>query len=255
MQEIGNKTFSVKNTLYSDMDNITLSTSSLSIRYNSDGFSLYACDAQNNITLRKNSKVSNFENRIESFGEFLEDALEINTNTQHTEFRIQSEHYIVAPSGLFNLNELLNIIEFQHNSLPETEFTLQLNEFKEHNFALAFIIDTNIYDVICSKFDDFIIKHHLTNAIEDALTKETAIRCIVRRNKLDLILAVKNKLLYCNSHTYTTNEDILYHLLNMLQTLNIETDNRSTVVSVEFEQQGLEQLLREHIKELEFKTR
>ncbi len=237
------------------MDNIPKSTSILSIRYSSDGFSLYASEEQNNLTLYKDLKVSNSENTFELFGDFLNETLELNTNAKHTEFSIQSELYVLAPIAMFSLNELLNIIEFQHNSLPEIAYTLQLNEFKEHNFALAFIIETNIYDIICSKFDNFIIKHHLTSAIEELLAQEQAIQCIVRRNRLDLIHTAKNKLLYCNSHNYSTNEDILYHLLNMQQTLSIETENTSIVVSVEHDQLGLEQLLKKNIKELVFKTR
>lgn len=235
------------------MDNETNFTTSLSIRYSSDGFSLCINDSDNNIVLRKESKHSNSVSIIESFAAFVDQALELNTNANKTEVCFESELYTLSPAGLFNLSELLNIIEFQHISLPDTDYILQENELKTQNTVLAFIIETAIYDVINSKLDNCIIKHHLTDVIEDATNQHSHLRCLVRKNKIDLILIINNKLVCCNTYAYTTNEDILYHILNMKRTLNIEIDNLQTIVWAEFDQQGLEQVLSTHITKLDFK--
>jgi|GEM_PF-3722163 len=235
------------------MDNETNFTTSLSIRYSSDGFSLCINDTDNNIVLRKETRHSNTETGIESFTAFVDQALTLNTNANKTEVCFESERYTLSPAGLFNLSELLNIIEFQHSSLPETEYILQQNELKAHNIVLAFIIETAIYDVINSRLDNCIIKHHLTDVIEDAINQHSHLRCLVRKNKIDLILIINNKLVCCNTYAYTTNEDILYHILNMKRTLNTELDNLQTIVRTEFDQQGLEQVLSIHITKLDFK--
>jgi len=236
------------------MDNKTNFTSSLSIRYSSDGFSLCINDSDNNIVLHKKSKHSNSASIIESFAAFVDHALELNTNANKTEVCFESELYTLSPSGLFSLSELLSIIEFQHNTLPETEYILQQNELKTQNSVIAFIIETAIYDVINSRLENCIIKHHLTDAIEDVLKQHSQLRCYVRKNKMDLILAINNKLICCNTYIYTTNEDILFHILNIKRTLNIETDSLQTIIWTNFDHQELEEVLRTHITKLDFKT-
>lgn len=236
------------------MDRTQNSNNSLSIRFTSDGFSLYIKDSANKTILTNDYRIINQDNKIEEFETFLDQVLDLKIDLSNTQFHIESNHYTVSPMGLFNLNELLSIIDFQNSSLPEDGYTLQVNEFKEYNILIAFIINTAIYKAITNKFDNNIINHHLTDLIHEILLEKSSVYANVRSNQVDILWAQNNQLIYCNSHYYSSNEDILYHILNMKESLPFDFENTTVVINTETSNQGLENLLDTHISKLEFKT-
>jgi hypothetical protein len=198
--------------------------------------------------------VVNPENLFIEFEAFLDQALELNVESSHTEFIIESDFYTLVPSGLFNLHELLTTLEFQHQSLPENGYTLQVNELKGPSIQLAFIMNTAIYKAITNKFDNCQLTHHLTPLIKETIGLSSALTVYVRNTQIDIIWTQNNNLLYCNSHHYGSDEDILYHILNLKGGLGVDTDTIPVVINTDKTKQTLENLLRTHISKIEFKT-
>lgn len=236
------------------MDNQIRENNHISIRISSDGFSLYILDSNNTVVLSRTYNIHNPDNLEAEFVTFIDQIYDVNIDSNTVEICFESEFYTIAPKGLFELDHLLSIINFQHIKLPETAFTLHTNEIKTYDVVLAFTINTAIYNIISSKFDSYNIKHHLTSILSEQLTEKDVLKVNVRKNKVDLVLFQNGILKISNSFKYITQEDILYNILNVKESLKLDIDAFLKVVYLDQTNIQLTDTLSKHLKKVEIKT-
>lgn len=200
---------------------LTQSTAySLSIRIDSDGFSLSVFDKSDALLTSKRVDAGLSVLTPEQIVDLIN--TETQLNFKNIKVIIESDTYVIIPLDLFNIEEAADYLFLEHK--PTKTDSILFNKVPECGIVNVFAIPGKIHDALNHLFPDAEIEHHLSHFIsEDVKFKnENCVYCWARNKKLDVVALKAGKLQLINSFFYQTPEDFLYFTLKVYEKLSID---------------------------------
>lgn len=192
----------------------------LSILIRSDGFSLILKSAENEPIMHENHVFSNTD-----VSTLLQRVRMCFPTLNPIEIFIETDYYTLVPRHLFKLNKSKYYLQMQHPDLPESA-TIYFMQSQIEDAVLLFSVDTDKLSTFQQAFPNATVQHHLF--LQLASTKAIAndvVSVLIREKSIDIIVFQQSKLKLMNSFAYQTEEDIIYHIMNVFQLLNLSFDN------------------------------
>ncbi|MDD3077702.1 MAG: DUF3822 family protein [Paludibacter sp.] len=226
----------------------------LSIRFTPGGFSLSVYDKVINSLISTKKQSLDLLNLNENQ---LLDALESQSEFKQTfsdlRLIIESECYSTIPEAFYTNENAENILKFQYPELSTSQSILK-NDLIAWNATIVFAVHKPLESVLKSMFPEIPIEHHLFALINDEipLSGKSAIYVFLRTEKLDLILLEEGQLSLVNSFRFDTNEDVLYHIMNVYE--NKMLSKETCELTIFNPNKELEHLLLTYIHNIKFRN-
>lgn len=191
----------------------------ISIRFEPDGFSLSAIDANRN-TVSEFFECKPFESEKEEILIHLKKITE--TYSLPAKFSIQNYPHIIVPSEFFDEKSAEDLLKFHISDLKHSE--IRYNLIRPINAVNIFYIPTNLISAISEQFETSDIEHHTTFLLENVVLKKTGDFTFIFANKekSDFFKISNNKLVYYNSFQTNTAEDLAFYILSIFNYLQLQ---------------------------------
>jgi hypothetical protein len=143
---------------------------------------------------------------------------------------IPTEKSTLVPIQLYDpakKDEYLNL-----NHLRENNAVIFANKMTTPEAYSVFEISKSIYDIITSRYLNITLVHHLKPLLNHVCRagknfRDDYIHLHIEKDFFNLIILNSNSLIFCNSFTYRNANDILYYVMNVLNSFEI---NRETII-------------------------
>lgn len=227
---------------------------SLSIRIFSDGFSLFVYDEKHTIISRKNIKSEQGNDLAEFLRNILATDMEIRQKYKDTVIICESEYHTIIPDVFHKTEREREFLKLQHPSLP-VSCQIFHNKISSQQSVLIFGIEQNISQLLARHFQEVIPESHLLNIINKIIIEgNDKIAIWIRPGEIDCIVYKNYKIILLNKYSYQSSEDIVYHILNIHQQLEL---NPNDIISEVFSDANLltEKLLIKYVPKLVIKSK
>jgi len=204
------------------MENSSENLNYLSIRINSDGFSLSVSEESGLLISTKTVSAQLFSLRAEEIVSILKPETELNCGKIN--IICETDHYIFVPTPFFKPEEAPHFVALQ-NKLAKNERVLY-NVIPMWDTVNIFTIPAALLQALVQLFPEQSIEHHMSsflNTVKQSRQDES-IHVWARAKMVDIILLKAGKLQLINSYSYQTPEDFTYHTLNVAEQLAIDTE-------------------------------
>lgn len=136
-----------------------------------------------------------------------------------------------VPKSLFNESNLSNYLKYNIKIL-ENDF-ISFEELKEHDLYNVYVPFANVNNYIFDKFGDFEYKHFSTILIETLIntakkSDEQTLYAYISKNHFEITVLDQKKLVLYNTYRYQQKEDFIYHLLFVIEQLNLNSEETPT---------------------------
>ncbi len=192
----------------------------LSIRLRSGGFSLILNSPDNEAIMHE----SHLFERVDTLDILQRVKMRFPT-LNPIEIFIESNYYTLIPRHLFKIENSKDYMRMQHPNLLE-DAVIYFMQINVEDAVLLFSVDTDKLSPFQQVFPNAIVQHHLFKQITS--TKAIAndiVSVLIRDKAMDIVVFQHAKLKLINSFIYQTEEDIIYHIMNVFQLLNLNYDD------------------------------
>ncbi len=195
--------------------NLTDKSYSLSIRMSPDGFSLSVYSEDNDLLSSERHSIHNAD-LTQCLGSVCASLPGFTSVSLVT----VADVYTLIPAIHFDADKAKYFLQLQHPVL--TEASQVLHTYYQHTGSiLIYAFDKQAIKAVQTIFPQISIQHHLHQLIE-ANQKATGeqISIWLRSGKADCLASRGNSIQLLNSYPFQTEEDIVYHVLNILHHLH-----------------------------------
>lgn len=205
--------------------NLTDKTYSLSIRMSPDGFSLSVYSEDNDVLSSERHSAYNTD-LIQRLGSVRASFPEF----QSVSLITVADIYTLIPAIHFDPDKAKDFLQLQHPVL--TEASQVFHTYYQHaGSMLIYAFDKQAIKTVQSVFPQISIQHHLHQLLEANLdTTGEHISLWLRSGKVDCLASRGNSIQLLNSYSFQTEEDIVYHVLNILHHLHF--DHETTQITI-----------------------
>jgi hypothetical protein len=170
---------------------------------------------------------------------------------------VDSHFHTLVPSSLFEKEQARQYLDF-HFSLP-SGFTISHDRVPEIDACNIFAYEPALQDLIKENFKDEVITHRSTALLKAFYMQHqqnggsSGIFLNSRNGHIDIAVFNKKKLLFFNSFSFKTKEDILYFTLYTFEQLGLQPDSMPLTISgaIDSNDETLK-LLKQYIQTVEF---
>jgi hypothetical protein len=214
--------------------NLTDKSYSLSIRMSPDGFSLSVYSEDNDLLSSERHSIHNAD-----LTQCLGSVCASLPGFESVSLVVITDTYTLIPAILFDADRAKDFLQLQHPALTETSQVLH-TYYQHAGSMLIYAFDKQAIKAVQSVFPQINIKHHLHQLIEanqDATGEQLSLW--LRPGKVDCLASRGNSIQLLNSYPFQTEEDIVYHVLNMLHHLHFKHETiqitiyRETDISIQ----------------------
>lgn len=228
---------------------------SLSIRFKSDGFSLYVWDKSQNLLSTYNSDINIFDKTESEIFDILSQQQELKLDFESMRFIIETPTFTVLPTSMLNSDLSTNALKLKFKEIAKTDIILS-NKIAYWDASVVFPCAPAFYKAIKEVLPQLEIEHHIYSFISNniALSKQTGIFVRFRKEFFDLVLILEGKLALVNTYSAKEAEDFLYYMLTITESYKL--DNKSievTIFNAENKTQHL-QLINKHLDNCKTET-
>jgi hypothetical protein len=227
------------------MENTTGNSYNLSIRINSDGFSLSVFDESESLISTQHVSAALFTLSSDEIVRIL--SAETQLNYQNIKLICESDKYIFIPTPIFTPEEATDFLTFQHKK--EKNERVVCNTIPAWETVNSFTIPATLEQALSRLFPGASIEHQiswlLTNKIKPQLGNSVSIW--VRQKKMDIIALKESKLQLMNSFNYQTPEDFTYHALNIIEQLSLDIEKCKVFIYNAEKKPELKMLLEKYV--------
>ena len=204
---------------------------SLSIRFASDGFSLFIFDENQKLLSSKKTPSDLLSLTEDKLFDLLANEKELNLNFHSVQVVFETDFYSIVPKVLFEPENAKDLLAFQHPEIKSTD-TILYNELLAWNAILVFTIPKAINSAIRKFLPEVDAEHHIIDFInnEIALQNDSSTHIYVRNNKMDIVVLKTGKLTLINTYEFNTKEDFLYHVMNVYEQLSLDSEKCSSYI-------------------------
>ncbi|HEY6914849.1 MAG TPA: DUF3822 family protein [Paludibacter sp.] len=194
----------------------------LSIRINSDGFSLLINDESGLLLSTQNISTSLFNLSAEEIVRII--SIETPYYYEKVNIICESDSYIFIPTLFFKREEAMDFLYFQHKKQKNERVIY--NYVSDWDTVNVFSIPATLEQALARLFPESIIEHQLSwllkNKIKPLQTNSLSIW--VRSKMMDVVALKNGKLQLLNSFSYQTPEDFTYHALDIIEQLSLDIE-------------------------------
>jgi hypothetical protein len=246
MPETGNNTIKILVNSSSNTNN------KISIRLQPDGFSLYITDSESHLVSSKTVQANIFELTTPALMELIKSQPEITANNHLPSITIENTFYNLLPENVFSIENKKEIINFQHN-LTGAHYSYEQNKIESTSAELVFAIPESTKSAIHAILGNVTLIHNCTKLANSALlTHENGIIVAQLSGYIHILILKDAKILLLNSYSAQTDNDILYHIINTSNVLQLSGLCKSVYLYSEVPNPGLMDLLKLHIEKVYF---
>jgi hypothetical protein len=190
-----------------------------------DGFSLFVYNENNEVVLSE---------RHDTGEQNLISQLNLSCSTlppfQHVSLITVTDYYSLIPATLFTQSSARDFLRLQHPGLSESS-EIYHSYYKYTESVLIYAFDKDKIKAVQAIFPQVNIRHHLHQLIEDTPTlKGEQLSLILRNGKVDCLASHRNSILLINSYIFQTEEDIVYHVLNIIHHLHFDHETMQVTI-------------------------
>lgn len=193
----------------------------LSIKINSDGFTLSVYNEANSVL---SAKKINAPLHSMTFEEVL-NLFKLETQLNYTTLRIvyESDKYTIIPADFFIEEEAVDFLSLEHEL--ENNEKILFNKIASFDIVNAFAIPVTLDNALFLLFPDTVIEHHISYLLTDIIHSQTesCLYCQVQDKTQDIIVLKSGKIQFINSFSYQTPEDFMYFTLTIFKKLLLNT--------------------------------
>ncbi len=195
---------------------------SLSIRFSSDGFSLYVYDISNKPVSLKKTPLSLFSAREEEIIKLLSEQPEINLNFKKIRVIFDTEKYSVVPTSIYEEKNASDFLYMEHTA--DNSEILLANDILPWESTIIFTIPIKLRNAIKHFYPIVEIESHMSYFLTDIvrLQNENSIQIWVRAKQMDVVVLTSCNIKLINSYSYNTSEDFTYYTLSILEQLALD---------------------------------
>ncbi len=224
---------------------------SLSIRLNSDGFSLFVYDPSNHLLSTKSVSALLYSLSEEEIIRLFKNETECGLNYNLVRIICELNAYCIAPIPLFKHHEASNLLHFQHKEDKKEQ--VKYNVLKRWDIVNIFAIPRALTGALTDLFPDVSVEHHLSWFMADKvqLHTETVLYVYVRATMMDVVLLENGSIKLVNSFAYQTTEDIAYFTLRFYDQLGLDSEHCSVRLYNAENKTELKKIIRKYVKHCE----
>lgn len=133
----------------------------------------------------------------------------------------------LVPNALFSVSKPDEILQFSFQS-EIAKSDVEYNRLPEWNMVLIYALPLWIKSVLILKTPRIVIQHewaHLLRLLAGGSTIPTKSVLIAHEDSFTFVVRMNGQILHASVQEYQTAEDILYHVTNSFQQLNVQGKN------------------------------
>lgn len=199
--------------------NLTDKSYSLSIRMSPDGFSLSVYSEDNDLLSSERHSIDNAD-----LTQCLGSVCASLPGVKSVSLVVVTDTYTLIPAILYDADKAKDFLQLQHPAL--TEASQVLHTYYQHaGSMLIYAFDKQVIKAVQTIFPQISIQHHLHQLIEanqKAIGEQLSLW--LRSGEVDCLASRDNSIQLLNSYPWQTEEDIIYHVLNMLHHLHFKQE-------------------------------
>jgi len=221
----------------------------ISIRFNSNGFSLYIFDKGNVLITSKQITASLSSISKSDIVHILENELNTYIQNKDIELIVESDQYTLVPNSLFKSEDAQGLLHFQFKPIPSSSIIWNMVFGEE--VVVIFAIPSSLEQALLALFPYISITHHISHFIKTTTENNiNGVHIWTRDSKMDVVVIDNGKLTFCNSFVYQTPEDFTYHTLNIYEQFKLDTEAFITHIYNEGKKTELTDLVKMYVKEV-----
>lgn len=157
-----------------------------------------------------------------------------NHDFKSIEILYSTPKFTLVPQSFYSRGSLDKYLWF--NNVPERGFLVRKNLLTKGECWCIFDIPQNLNELLVSKFPGCAIKHTLYPLVEGALKQNRPYPQRVQvhlnffRDTFEMATVTGSKLIHCNIFNYTSERDILYHVLFTFDQLKLSPDTTELIL-------------------------
>jgi len=235
------------------MNNTNNNSYSLSIRFSSGGFSLYACDENNNLISSRTESEELFSKSKEEIIEVLSKIDELNLNFRNVRIILETELYTILPLAIYAPENEFHLLKLHHSNITHDDKILT-NELTAWDAILLFSVPKHLHAVLTEIVPEVSIEHHILAFINDyvELENDKNVNIWLRRNYIDVVVLEKWNLIFINSFEFKTDEDFIYFILKIYEKLELDAGQCNLKIHNINNRTSLTELASRYIKNCSF---
>lgn len=224
---------------------------SLSIRLNSDGFSLFVYDPSSQLLTTKSVTALLYSLSEEEILNLFRNEAECGLSYKSVRIICELNAYCIVPIPLFKHHEASNLLYFQHKEDKKEQ--VKYNVLKPWDIVNVFAIPRALMGALTQLFPDVSVEQHLSWFIADKvqLHTETVMYVFVRGTMMDVVLLENGSIKLVNSFAYQTTEDIAYFILRLYDQLGLDSEHCAVRLYNAEGKTELKKLIRKYVKHCE----
>jgi Protein of unknown function (DUF3822) len=227
------------------MEKSTANSYQLSIRIDSDGFSLSVFDQSDSLLSTKRINVTLHTLSLPEFLTLINSETQLNFNKAR--IILESDSYVIIPLALFKVEEAADFLFLEHKS-AQTDSIL-FNKIPELGIVNIFAVPGIVHEALSQLFPNTAIEQHISYFITENIKSksEHTVYCWTRNKRLDIIVFKDAKLHLINSFTYQTSEDFAYFVLNVYDKLELDMHKYPLILLNDREKPELREILEKYL--------
>jgi len=227
-------------------------SNSLSIRFNSDGFSLYIYDENNQLISSKTVEFELLKQSVDELHYMLDNTRELKLSYKSIRIIYETNQYTLIPYNLLDIDNIQHFLYLQHPDSKKFE-NFAYNHLLAWDIYIAFAVPNHLHEVLSKIFPEIELQHHIYSFINDKvpLQKLSSIFVIDRNDMIDVIAIEKSIFQLVNSYKYASPETALFYILKVYEQLKLDVIQCVTFLNTNKSNSALEQLIKTYIKNYE----
>lgn len=201
---------------------------SLSIRILSDGFSLFVYDENYLLISAKHITPVHGVDKAESLQEILVSHKELHLAYKDIVIICESGYHTIVPEIFHKAENEKELLRLQHPSLPDSHQIFH-TELPLRQCTMIYGLEQNVIKILQSHFQQVNPESHLVSIVKRIISEDkNKLTVWVRQKETDCIVYNDHRIVLLNKYAYQQPEDILYHVLNIFQQLDLSPSELCT---------------------------
>ena len=223
---------------------------SLSIRFGSDGFSLFILDQTGNALAQRTVSEPLFQMQKDEIINLFETQAGI-IPADYSEIQLVAEldFYVFVPAPIFNIQHIDDYFYFQH---PKDNRQIVLfNRVESWDAVNVFSVPAQLNEALSELFPDSVLTHQLSYFLSEKIRpKEDGVYIWMRPKMFDAVVVDSKTLTLVNSFAYSTAEDFVFFVLSIFDRLKLDTETTAVKLYGNSNLNECKELIANYIKQI-----
>jgi hypothetical protein len=222
---------------------------SISIRFSSDGFSLFVYDINKTVISSKQIQLRVVDlDKVDIVANVLEH-VDMDLLGVELSLTYETSTFTVVPASLFLSKDALAFFSFQH-TLEMTQ-TLVNDPLSKLDMVILFSVHTALRDALKEVFPSVLLRHHLSEFIEAIpLGLDSRMHVWVGRSSIESVLVKGRIFQLVNSYPYQTKEDVAYSILAIFEQFQLDVKQTGVQLYGQYATSTMRNLLENYVADV-----